>query len=168
MRTCTKCGESKSKTDFYKDSKSKDGFKFWCKVCSNSATKEWENKNKEKRREIKKRWRQNNRSLSKKIHRNSALKFKYGITQTEYEEILSHQGGVCACCSRFPDNKRNLGVDHDHSSGEIRGLLCDHCNVGIGRLGDCEEGVFAALAYLKRAKQMDCLKRINKRLKSKS
>lgn len=63
---------------------------------------------------------------------------KYGLTKEQYQNILAIQGGCCAICRRSPDKikpKRNLAVDHNHTTGEIRGLLCYRCNhVLLGRI----------------------------------
>lgn len=57
------------------------------------------------------------------------LKTKFGITPEQYDELLDRQGGVCAICSKSPEEEgQSLAVDHDHKSGEIRGLLCRYCN----------------------------------------
>lgn len=55
------------------------------------------------------------------------LKQVFGITPQEYERLLAVQDGRCAICERRP-RKRRLAVDHDHSTGEVRGLLCTRCN----------------------------------------
>lgn len=61
--------------------------------------------------------------------RNYHLTRNFGITLTEYEEILETQGGGCAVCSRTPEQEgRALAVDHDHTTGEIYGILCWMCN----------------------------------------
>jgi len=78
----------------------------------------------------------------KKDHR---LATKYHITIAELRKIRAGQGNVCGIC-RCSD--RPLHVDHDHSTGAIRGLLCSTCNTGLGKLGDSVEGLRAALAYL--------------------
>lgn len=67
------------------------------------------------------------------------LMSNYGITQEQYEKMLSGQGGGCAICDRPPGNRR-LAVDHDHKCCPgtktcgmcIRGLLCTTCNVWLG------------------------------------
>jgi hypothetical protein len=70
--------------------------------------------------------------------RNYHLQSLYGITSLEYEEMLVAQGGVCAICGKPPTTKR-LSVDHDHTTGRIRGLLCIHCNFRVlGRLTNIE------------------------------
>ena len=79
----------------------------------------------------------------------SHIRIRYGVTKAQYEEILGRQGGVCAICKEPPT--KLLGVDHCHDSMQVRGLLCDNCNSGIGRLGDNAGRVRRALAYLEGA-----------------
>ena len=64
-------------------------------------------------------------------NRRFRLKTRFGITIGEYEEILSGQKGVCGICYK-PPGKRRLAIDHNHKTGEIRGLLCYNCNRGLG------------------------------------
>jgi len=59
--------------------------------------------------------------------RDKELRRTYGLKLEQYEAILAAQGGVCGWCGR-PPGRRALVVDHDHVTGEIRGLLCDPCN----------------------------------------
>jgi hypothetical protein len=66
------------------------------------------------------------------------LKRVYGITQARYESMLRGQRGLCYICHRDPrtfygKKRHNLCVDHDHYTGEIRGLLCQNCNSMISR-----------------------------------
>lgn len=77
-----------------------------------------------------------------KKHRLASL---YGLSLEQFEAIRLEQGGGCAICAR---NDSPLVVDHCHSTGAVRGLLCDGCNTAIGRLGDNAESVSRALAYL--------------------
>jgi hypothetical protein len=55
----------------------------------------------------------------------------YGITLKQYDDLLDKQLGLCAICDRKPGGRR-LDVDHDHRTGEIRGLLCHLCNRALG------------------------------------
>lgn len=58
-----------------------------------------------------------------------SLKIKYGITPEQYDELLAKQEGKCAICDKEAEEfEVRLAVDHDHKSGEIRGLLCRYCN----------------------------------------
>ncbi len=58
------------------------------------------------------------------------LSSSFGLTLDEYNELFKYQGGVCYLCKK-PPNGRRLSVDHDHQTGEIRGLLCTYCNRNI-------------------------------------
>ena len=63
------------------------------------------------------------------MSRASHLRLKYGITEEQYDELLAKQAYCCAICDRRAiDFKTRLAVDHDHATGEIRGLLCAYCN----------------------------------------
>ncbi len=84
--------------------------------------------------------------------RSAAIKYLYGITQDQYNTMFDDQEGCCKCCGRHQTEfKRRLAVDHVHDTGVIRGLLCMHCNTGIGKLGDDLEGVMRAVRYLQDA-----------------
>ena len=85
--------------------------------------------------------------------RNSHLWRKYGILPEVFEEIFQRQGKCCACCqSTEPNGGQWWCVDHDHTTGIIRGILCSKCNRGIGHLGDRLEDVIKAVVYLQRYK----------------
>lgn len=81
------------------------------------------------------------------------LSRKYGIDLDEYRAKLLAQNGVCAICS-LPETKAvngsviSLSVDHDHSTGVPRGLLCNNCNRALGLFGDNPQTLTAAVAYL--------------------
>ena len=63
------------------------------------------------------------------------LQKRYGINQAQYDELLLKQNGVCLGCGK-PPSKRKLDVDHNHTTGKVRGLLCHHCNKAQGQLGE--------------------------------
>lgn len=78
---------------------------------------------------------------------NYHLKKTYGITIEQYELILEAQGGKCAIC-RGGTSKKHFAVDHNHKTGEVRGLLCARCNSGLAKFMDKHENVVAAATYL--------------------
>lgn len=88
-------------------------------------------------------------------HERSRLKILYGITPEQYDEIFRRQAGSCAICrQKQEDLNVRLGVDHDHKTGRIRGLLCGRCDLSIGKFEDNVELLEAAMVYLKFWKQL--------------
>ena len=71
----------------------------------------------------------------------------FGITLTDYNELLTKQNHVCALCGKRPKKKR-LSVDHCHKTGKVRGLLCGNCNTAIGLFKDNPIVLEKAIAYL--------------------
>jgi hypothetical protein len=83
----------------------------------------------------------------------SKLKSRYGITEADYARLYDAQGGVCAICRKPPIGKsksKRLHIDHCHTTGRIRGLLCTKCNSALGQFGDSLEGLKRVIAYLRR------------------
>src|SRR5262245_48175096 len=79
------------------------------------------------------------------------LKYTFGMSVADYEALLQAQGGRCAICGTTdPSPKSCLVVDHDHTTGKIRQLLCHACNCGIGHFREDPALLEAALAYLRR------------------
>lgn len=72
---------------------------------------------------------------------------KYGITVELYDSMLAEQGGVCKICGRS-NGKRYMMVDHDHGTGQVRGLLCTNCNCGIGHFCEDRKRLLTAVDYL--------------------
>ena len=86
-------------------------------------------------------WRAKNPDYRRRDH----LRRNYGLSLEEYEAMADAQGHRCAICGALDDK---LVVDHCHDSNEVRGLLCDRCNVGIGCMGDNVERLMRAADYL--------------------
>ena len=91
--------------------------------------------------------------LKKRKSRNDRLVRTYGITLDQYEILLQESNGRCGICGNKP-RKYPLNVDHEHSTGIIRGLLCMRCNRGLGLLGDSLERIDKARLYLERFEEM--------------
>lgn len=161
---CYKCKRKLSFKNFCKDKNRSDGLSLRCRDCAKSYYKknrgdilvekeEYYNKNsknilrKKKIYYIKNKnsiqeYRQSHWSTS----RNSQLIYHYGITLKDYENMLEKQDYKCKICKKEQETlKKPLVVDHNHTTGKIRGLLCDNCNVGLGRFNDsvslCKECV---------------------------
>ena len=78
------------------------------------------------------------------------LKAKYRITMVDYQSLMGEQFGVCAICGEKEANTEYLAVDHDHITGEVRGLLCKRCNKGLGFFLDKPDLLVKAIVYLKK------------------
>ena len=137
MKRCPKCGVEKSLDQFYGDRNKSGGRKPECKSCSTNMQRTYRQTQK-----------------GKTAH----MKWKYGITLDEYDQIREQQFGVCAICgkpetAKYPDGTiRRLSVDHDHETGKVRGLLCSRCNQGIGLMEESTATLASAINYLIRAK----------------
>jgi len=88
--------------------------------------------------------------------RDRRLNELYGIGIEDYDRILAGQGGGCAICDKPPvlvgrmANRATLVVDHDHETGAIRGLLCNPCNLMMGRYDSDPDFVSRLLDYVQR------------------
>ncbi|MBS0167551.1 MAG: endonuclease VII domain-containing protein [Nitrospira sp.] len=100
---------------------------------------------------------QNRAASSRKRHKEHPegrqhhhLKNRYRIGLATYNGMLDAQGHVCAICAA-PDmvNGKRLAVDHDHKTGQVRGLLCTRCNIALGHFGDDVEKLRRAAEFLR-------------------
>ena len=83
----------------------------------------------------------------------SILKSKYNLTPEDYDKMLLDQGSRCAICGTQDPKTANkattrFAVDHCHKTGKVRGLLCDYCNVMLGRARDNKQVLQRAINYL--------------------
>ena len=73
------------------------------------------------------------------------------ISTFEYAKLLVEQNNSCAICGvSATELKRELNVDHNHETNNIRGLLCHHCNIGLGNFRDSTTLLSVAIEYLER------------------
>ncbi len=81
--------------------------------------------------------------------RNWQLKYNFGITAEKYDSMLKEQNNSCAICqSPVPQGAGRFHVDHDHKTGQVRGLLCNNCNLGLGFFADNIDKLTKAAKYL--------------------
>lgn len=73
----------------------------------------------------------------------------YGVSKGDYEVMLEVQGHACAICA-LPFGRRRGSIDHCHETGQVRGVLCDNCNLGIGLFQDDPARLSSAAEYLSR------------------
>jgi hypothetical protein len=168
VKLCKHCGLEKPLDDFYVDRKARDGRRPDCKVCNLARRRakyaedprpyidramKWQRENRERYLQ---RLRDYNGTPAKKLsNRKSHLKRKYGLTLEEFDEMLATQGGGCAICG----NPNAGNVDHDHVTGEVRGILCFNCNIAIGHVADDKDRLLRAFAYLDRDDELAAVAR---------
>ena len=128
-KPCPRCKLKKPFEEWTKHKNRPNGVGGYCKIC-----------NKEKWLE----WRTNNPDA----HRRAWLKRKYKITLEQYKDILDFQNGTCALC----DKTEGLCVDHDHSTGTVRGILCQDHNKALGLLQDDVMVLKRSIEYLVRSR----------------
>lgn len=80
----------------------------------------------------------------------------YGLTTADFVRHFAAQKGLCAICSKPNERRRRLAVDHCHTSGRVRGLLCDACNNMLGMAGENPTILRAAADYLARSNRLLC------------
>lgn len=121
--------------------------------------KTWDLNNIERKREIVRQANARYRQRNPERVLNSSLKHRFGITLTQYHEMLELQHGVCAACGGDEPSGRMFDVDHDHACcpgkracGKcIRGLLCSRCNKILGHAKDDSNVLIGCMNYLQRS-----------------
>lgn len=120
-----------------------------CSACAIAAQKRWAQKNKGKVSASFGKWRSENHEAHKRMVRRGHY-IKAGVNPDLAEAVRSQHRGGCECCGSLSPNGNSWCVDHDHTTGRIRGVLCHKCNQGLGLLGDTLQGVLLAVRYLQR------------------
>ncbi len=130
MKRCSSCREEKELEEFHKNKTSPDGYQGNCKPCNIYKANRYRKPQKQNPTEA----------------RTRKLMSKYGITDEQYDLMYVAQEGCCAICREHSTTfDRALDIDHEHSIGFIRGLLCHVCNK---RLGHYESGRLTKAASL--------------------
>jgi hypothetical protein len=113
-----------------------------CIDCSKQSQAQWVQENREQYNERNRRFRESNPERV----RDWSLRRKFGLEPGAYGAMLAEQDGKCAICGLVPED--TLNVDHDHSTGAVRELLCGRCNTGLGLFKDDPVRLSAAISYL--------------------
>lgn len=179
-KICVRCGIEKELSEFNNDRTKKHGKRNICRKCQSeymaglyadpekrehkkaigreysrcpkvkAARKEYN-----QRSDVKER-RRAGRKPDKVKNRVYLLRGKFGMTMQQYDEMLAAQGGCCAICKDSQPggpHKTHFMIDHDHGTGEVRGLLCSRCNTGLGQFRDNPKLLKAAIHYLQSTKR---------------
>ena len=153
-KICCRCKQEKDISLFGKDKKSKDGLTYPCLSCKNKSARESEKKNPEKKKQRSKEWyhrvKAEQPNKFPKQRREAKFKRVYGITTDEYLEMLQIQNYKCVTCGKEHEetDQEKLRVDHCHTTGKVRGLLCHHCNISLGLLKENIQVLESLKAYV--------------------
>lgn len=113
--------------------------------------REYRLKNTEKIKIRMREWAKNNRAHLNTYARKQYYQQKYNLTPEQKAEMLTSQGNVCACCgSDSPRHKQGWVVDHCHTSGKVRGILCQPCNLALGKVRESIPHLKALISYLEK------------------
>ena len=148
-RVCSRCGHT---GEFYGDKSKKDGVHPICVACHRKYKKELHARDSEARNrqlERSREYRRLNPVKYKLAILDCNYKKKYGITLEEYNCMLEKQNNCCAVC-KDPPIKQRLHVDHNHVTGKVRGLLCQACNVSIGKMKESPELIRKLADYVEK------------------
>lgn len=165
MKQCRKCGQEKPLDGFNLETAARrhrgDGRRSVCRVCTQARAKEryWGDEG------YRSKYKRYKKTLAEKIRacpdrqgalynyrRDYNLKKSFGINHDDYSRMLAAQGNCCALCGGSePGGKHaRFVVDHDHKTRQIRGVLCNPCNVRLGSYEklDREVGLDKVKAYI--------------------
>jgi len=123
MKRCARCKETKEISQFYSNKSRPDSRDDWCKSCRKAYRKS------------------HPKSYSAEYQRKRKLKL-YGMTEEEWQRLSKLPCPICL------KTGQTMCIDHDHTTGKARGVLCSGCNRALGLLGDSIESVERARAYL--------------------
>ena len=130
---CKSCDTTKPIDDFYLRNKTSMVRHSTCKECDKKRVKE---------------------NHDPVVYRNAELQRRYGITQQDYEVMIAEQNNQCAICNATePGGRHNSGyfvVDHCHTTGKVRKLLCHNCNTALGLVGDNTHILQSMIEYLQK------------------
>lgn len=160
-KRCNGCETTKDFSEFPKNKLLKDGHGGKCYPCQREAGRESYQKNREHRRkrtnelrsnpEVRLRLAWKSREAYAEYQRYRKKSKEYGLSVEDAKVLLN---GVCAICGAKPDPshkgtaQRSLNIDHDHTTGMVRGALCHSCNGGLGRFKDNPALLRKAAEYL--------------------
>jgi hypothetical protein len=147
-KKCCTCKEIKNTSEFYNTKTNKDGLSRRCKLCANASVGKWQKEHREERNAWARKHNAKNRVKVRVNHRRNRRCRDYNLTEDQYVNMLATQDNCCAIC-RTPflseteitegvrsETKTKPHIDHCHTTGRVRGVLCYRCNHTLGRVKD--------------------------------
>lgn len=135
MKVCSTCKSTQPIDQYHRSRSTNDGLDPRCRSCRKAATAR--------------------HNVDQAAKRTGHMLRLYGLTPEQYAAMFAEQDGRCAICLEpetmtYRGKVKALSIDHDHESGQVRGLLCAACNFAIGKLRDNPALLRAAADYLER------------------
>lgn len=147
MKICRKCKIEKTLDHFNKFTRGRNGLNPRCIECYNQDNyeyvKKWRQKNNEKHKQQYKEYQKSDR------YKELLLKRNYDLSLDEFKKMVDKQKNLCAICHKPEPTQKCLAVDHCHTTGKVRGLLCSRCNPALGGFMDNIQNLKNAIKYLK-------------------
>ena len=152
-KACTKCGVVKPLDQFHRRASARDGRQPYCGACATADALKWNNEHPDYHRQ-----------KAREYHRrhpgrtaDNNLQWRLGIPRGTYDEMLAAQDGKCAICGATKPGGRTkrFHVDHCHTTGQIRALLCNNCNMGLGAFRDKPDLLIKAAEYIRQHQQVN-------------
>ena len=133
VKLCKRCSTTKPIDNFYIRKRGRDLRHSICKECTKKIVTE--------------KYREN-----PMVWREAELKRRYDMNQDDYNQILTEQNNCCAICGTTKPGARrkHFMIDHCHTTGKVRGLLCKSCNIAIGEFKDDVSLLEKAVLYLRK------------------
>lgn len=138
-KQCIGCRKVKKIGEFFENHQTRDKIDLYCIECRQTPKTKTETDTTREKSEFR---------ISGRTARR--IRSYYKINENEYRNLYEQQKGLCAICGRPELKRRNtmLCVDHDHTTGKVRGLLCGTCNSAIGYFEDNPDYLRSAISYL--------------------
>jgi hypothetical protein len=141
-KRCKACEKLKCIDNFYRDRRFKNTSTSECKICYGKRVKEYKEAHKDQVNATAAWYVKETEQRRRRHH----LKKVYGLTESQYSDMRDRQQGVCAICGIV--SQKPLHIDHDHSTGKVRALLCTKCNSMLGYARDSVEMLKKGIEYL--------------------
>ena len=156
MKVCTKCGEEKPATvKYFLYRKQRSALSTQCRVCTNKyrRTRRYHNLRRTRQQEASYREQMTVRQRENRAYVAYLWQIdnKYSLTEQCLRNYMDKQGGCCAICKGslfLPEDKSVFAIDHCHTTGLVRGLLCSDCNIALGKFKDNINSLNNAVIYL--------------------
>lgn len=152
MKRCGKCHEWKPATKEYFSTGSETSGEIlhsYCRECYRAWRRSYSEVNRARELENQRAWRERNpEKMQAKTYARTLR--KRGLTKEQHQAMIVAQGNRCLICGGASTDGRALRIDHNHTTDQVRGLLCNSCNLGLGKFKDDPAILRAAAEYLER------------------